>query len=348
MPDPPEDVVLPPEDRSSRHWIRERLALLDPERDYVEIRRLSGFAMSDFMVNWAFTLGMPRFNLGPSGTPLSRGRQGKLFADVDRRIDDVFTHGLTWAQFGPESPQTKRSMDIVNALHAKYQKIYPEEFSDLETWVYVIAFQVCGMPMIFSDYLGFPPPDEKEKISSAVFGNKLAEQFVYVDGRRLSEVMPPLPTYDDWVDFVRRYESRVFEYNQDATDCLNQVIHGYQKRSKLPAFFSRAVATSFWHDGMFRYTGIRPPGKFMKALARNYIRAVMLSSVLRRAIVGDPKESYWERLEREAAESRRPMNPVMKAVKAAPAASAGACPMGHGMLEPEDATASRAKSRSHG
>lgn len=327
---------LPPEDRSSRHWIRERLELLDPVEDYAELLKLTGvFAMSDFIMDWSFTASMPRFNLGPSGTAISRGGKGKLFTDVNRRIDDTSGHGITWLEFGPESPQAKRSLNMVNALHAKYQKIYPAEFDDLDLWIYVLAFQVVGMSIIFSDYLGFPEPSEREKIASAVFGKKLAEQFVYIDGRPLSDVVPAMDTYADWVAFMREYESREFAYNQETTDCLNQVIVGYQNRVRLPKFFSRALVTSFWHDGMFRYTGIKPSNRFLTWLARKYLKLMMISSGLSRAIKGDPKESYPERKRREAAESGRPLNSIMRATQVVPTqaesdVSHGTCPMGHG------------------
>lgn len=324
----------PPDDRSSRRWIRERIDQLDPVKDYAEIIRLSiSFYLAPMSVDWVFALSMPRFNIGPSGAAIFRGGQGKLLTNSDRRYDDTDDHFLVWIEYGPESPEVKRSLDIINALHAKWWKEYPAEFNDLDLWTYVLAWEICGTSTIFSEYLGLPEPSEKEKIAKVVFGKKLAELFTYVDGRPLSEVIPPLDTYEDWVAFLHEYESRPWEYNAESAACLAQVVETFEKRFPVPDFvrpvvrpFARALVTSFWHDGMFASSDVKRPSRFMSWAARAYMKfGISLGGVM-----PDPKESLSEKLRRESAETGKPLRPILKATQVRADAGAARCPMGFG------------------
>ncbi|MCW8379702.1 hypothetical protein [Streptomyces justiciae] len=305
---------------------------LDPVRDHAEIIRLSiSFYLSPMAVDWVFALSMPRFNIGPSGAAIFRGGKGKLLMNSDRRYDDTDDHFLVWIEYGPDSPQVKRSLDIINALHAKWSKEYPAEFDDLDLWLYVLAWEICGTSSIFTEYLGLPEPSEKEKIAKVVFGKKLAELFVYVDGRPLSEVIPAsLETYEDWVAYLHEYESRPWEYNAESAACLAQVVETFEKRfpMPLPRSFVRALATSFWHDGMFGCCDIERPGRLMSWAARMFMRV----GILMGRILPDPKESLTEKLRRESAETGKPLRAVLKATQV-PSPSQGStarCPMGFG------------------
>ncbi|MCW8378643.1 oxygenase MpaB family protein [Streptomyces justiciae] len=318
----------PSEDRSSRRWIRKRIDQLDAERDYAEIVKLStAYYLNQFQGDWAFAQSMPRFNIGPSATAIYRAGRGKLHTNSDRRADDTTSHFLTWVEYGPESPQVKRSVDIINALHAKWAKEYPAEFEDPDLWTYVIAWEVCGTPVLLRDRLGFPEPSEKEKTAAVIFGKKLAELFVYVDGRPLPEVMPALDTYEEWADFVRAYEARPWEYDSATEECVTQVLEIFERRFSLPfRSFARALVTSFWHDGMFRCARVARPGRFISGAARAYMKVVL--SVGR--ILPDPKITFSEKLKRKAAQTGEPLNPILKSTQVDVEPVAGQCPMGFG------------------
>lgn len=306
------------EDRSSRRWISKRIESLDPVRDYAEIVKLSTiFRMNPFMGEWAFAVTMPRFSTGPSAPAISRDGKGKLLLKHDRRVDDTVTHFLVWAEHGPESPQARRSVDLINLLHAKWYKEYPAEFEDPDLWMYVIAWEVCGTISLFTA-LGLPEPSEKEKIALNIFGQKLAELFVYIDGRPLPEIGPMPGSYDEWMAFLHKYEAQPWTYNASSEQCAITVLENFEKRfPRRLRSFGRALATSFWHKGMFDCNHVKPPSRVMRWAARTFMKTMLLAG----GLMPDPKESYPERLRREAGEKGVPLNPVMRATQ---------CPMGFG------------------
>jgi len=331
-------LVNPPADvRTGRRWIKNRVATLDPEQDYTEIVKLTTlFHVNDFFVDWAFTHIMCRATTGHSSKAITREGTGKLVNRADDRFDDTSHHFLVWNEWGPESPQTKRSVDIINALHKKYQKIYPSAFDDLPLWAYVIAWEVAGIAILAREYLGLPELDDKEKAARALWGRKLTESFTYIDGRPLSEVMPPLETFEDFIDFVHEYESQPWAPDANSTACANAVLDKYEERHKrLPRPLARALVTTFWHDGQFECNGIERPSWFWRLAAKNYMRAVMVGMKLMRS----PKESMVEKMLRETAERGETLPPIMRASVGAEAAAAdvtsSGCPMGFGMDAPD-------------
>ena len=207
--------------------------------------------------------------------------------------------------------QAKRSLDIINALHARWQKTYPSAFDDLDLWAYVVVLETCGLDYLLSEHLGFPEPDEKKKAAKVKWANKLADLFVYIDGRPLSAVMPEIRTYDDLIGFIRQYEAQPRHAIRDeiSTACALAVFDTFQKRQKLPRPLAEAIVKSFWHDSMFSCNGIARPTRFWKFAAKNYVRAALILSVLR----PNPKESMVERLRRETAEM--PSQPIPSAAR---------------------------------
>lgn len=317
----------PSEDRSSRRWISERIEQLDPIQDYAEIMKLNtSFYLNEPAVDWAFAQSMPRFNMGPSGAAIFRGGQGKLIESPERRLYDTDDHFLVWIEYGPESPQVKRSVDIINALHRRWSKEYPAEFDDLDLWTYVLAWEICGTPTLFTEKLGFPEPSEKVKTASVIFGKKLAELFVYIDGRPLSEAIPPMDTYEEWVAFLHKYESQHWTYEPDTAKCLAQVIDIYTSRSKLPKPLATAVVTEFWHDGMFKSCDVKKPSRLMGWAARAYMKFGLTMA----KIMPDPKESLTEKMRRESAATGTPLRPILKATQVTDEAAPSRCPMGFG------------------
>lgn len=312
------------ENRSSYRWIRERIEKLDPVRDYAEIVKLSTlFRMNQFMGNWVFAVTMPRFTIGPSASAIARDGKGKLLVKHDRRIDDTTNHFLVWAEHGPESPQTLRSTEIINALHVKWAKEYPAEFEDPDLWLYVIAWEVCGPTSLLMS-LGLPGPSEKEQIALSLFGQKLAELFIYIDGRPFSQVYPIPTSYDEWVAYVHKYESRPWTRNSDTVVCANNVLDNFEKSFPRPLrAFGRALATSFWYEHMFSCNGIKPPGRVIRWAARTFMKGMVSIGNL----MPDPKESFPEKLRRESATTGKPLNTVMRATQ---------CPMGFGAMKAAD------------
>jgi hypothetical protein len=337
----PQLVNPPAEVRTGRRWIRRRLKSLDPQRDYTEIVKLTTlFHVNDFIADWAFTHIMCRATTGHSSKAITREGTGKLVTKTDLRFDDTTDHFLVWNEFGPDAPQTKRSVGVVNGLHAKFQKVYPSAFDDVPLWIYVIAWEVAGLAILATEFLGLPDLDPKEKEARAVWGRKLAESFTYIDGRPLSELMPVLDTFEDFVAFVHEYESQPWAPDANSTACAEAVLEKYAKRHKrLPRPLARALVTSFWHDGQFECNGIDRPTWFWRTAAKNFMRAVLIGTALKPS----PKESLLERKLRELAESGEPLPPILRAsvkvgagATSEEATSAG-CPMGFGMNASEQA-----------
>ncbi|GAA4536882.1 hypothetical protein [Pseudonocardia xishanensis] len=326
----------PAEVRKGDRWIKRRVSTLDAKRDYVEIVKLTTlFHVDEFFVDWAFTHIMCRATTGHSSKAITREGTGKLVNKADNRFDDTSHHFLVWNEWGPGSPQTTRSVDIINALHSKYQKIYPSAFDDQPLWVYVIAWEVAGIAILAREVLGLPELDDKEKEARSIWGHKLAESFTYTDGTPLSDHMPPLETFEDWIDFVHEYESQPWVPDANSTACANAVLDKFEQRHRwLPRSLARALVTTFWHDGQFECNGIARPTRFWRAAAKNYMRVHMVAMQLRPS----PKESMVEKMLRETAERGRTLPPIMRASVGAGVESedsSGGCPMGFGMVDPD-------------
>ncbi|MFL4474494.1 hypothetical protein ACIPVK_10905 [Paeniglutamicibacter sp. MACA_103] len=333
----------PTEVRKGPRWIKRRIATLDPQRDYTEIVKLGTlFHVNDFILDWAFTSIMCRATTGHSAVAINREGTGKLVTTANNRFDDTTDHFLVWNEFGPDSPETKRSVDIINALHAKYQKIYPSAFDDLPLWIYVIAWEVAGLSILAEDYLGLPKIDAKEREARAVWGRKLAESFTYIDGGPLSNVMPQLQTFEDFVAFVHEYESQPWTSDANTKACHQAVLDKYAQRNKLlPRPLADALVSTFWHEGQFECNGIQKPTPFWRAVAKNYMRVVLVGTQL----MPSPKESAVEKILRKAQEQGKKLGPIMRSSISAGAkteqgsgTSSAGCPMGFGMTadEPTD------------
>jgi hypothetical protein len=325
----------PIEVRKGPRWIKRRVETLDPQRDYTEIVKLtSQFHINNFILDWAFTTIMCRATNGHSAVAINREGTGKLVTTADNRFDDTTDHFLVWNEFGPDSPETKRSVDIINALHAKYQKIYPAAFDDLPLWIYVIAWEVAGIPILAEEYLGLPKLGAKEREARAVWGRKLAESFTYINGGPLSDVMPGLETFEDFVAFVHEYESQPWAPDANTKACHQAVLNKYAQRHKrLPRPLADALVTTFWHDGQFECNGIEKPTPFWRAAAKNYMRVVLVGTQM----MPSPKESVTEKILREAREQGSVLGPIMRSsIRAGATAdqssgtSSGMCPMGFG------------------
>ncbi|MGW8811534.1 hypothetical protein [Gordonia terrae] len=326
----------PLEVRKGPRWIKRRIETLDPQTDYTEIVKLGTmFHVNDFILDWAFTTIMCRATNGHSAVAINREGTGKLVTTAGNRFDDTTDHFLVWNEFGPDSPEVKREVGIINALHAKYQKAYPSAFDDLPLWVYVIAWEVAGLSILAEEYLGLPKLDDKQREARAVWGAKLAEPFTYIDGDSLSKVMPRLETFQDWVDFVHEYESQPWTPDENTRACHQAVLDKYADRNKrLPRPLTDALVTTFWHDGQFECNGIDRPSPFWREAAKNYMRAALVGTQLKPS----PKESVVEKMLREAREQNKRLSPIMRtAIKAGaaadetPSASSDGCPMGFGM-----------------
>lgn len=318
----PEYAGLPSlrEHRSSRRWIRKRMDMLDPVRDYAEIVGLSNlFRTNTLMGEWVFAVTITRFTVGPSGRAIARDGKGKLLVQPVRRAEDTSSHFLVWAEYGPESPQARKSVDMINQLHAHWQKKYPKEFADPDLWMYVIAWDVFGPISLFVS-LGLPEPSEKEKIALNIFARKITELFIYVDGRPFSQVHPVPDGYEEWVDYIRRYEARPWSHDRGTEQCLASVLENFEKLFPRPLrAFGRALATSFWHEQMFKCGNVQPPGRIMRWAARAFMKAMLVVGNL----LPDPKESLPEKLRREAAKTGKPLSPALRVTLTS-------CPMGFG------------------
>jgi hypothetical protein len=335
----PQLVNPPAEVRTGPRWIRRRLKSLDPQRDYTEIVKLTTlFHVNDFIADWAFTHIMCRATTGHSSKAIVREGSGKLLTKTDLRFDDTTDHFLVWNEFGPDAPQTKRSVGVVNGLHAKFQKVYPSAFDDVPLWVYVIAWEVAGLAILATEFLGLPDLDPKEKEAKAVWGRKLAELFIDNNGSPVSELMPDLHTFEDFVAFVHEYESQPWAPDANSTTCAEAVLEKYAKRHKwLPRPLAHALVKSFWHEGQFECNGLDKPSWFWRTAAKNFMRAMLIGTALKPS----PKESLLERKLRKLAESGQPLPPILRAsVKVGPVATSekatsSGCPMGFVMTAAE-------------
>ncbi|MFD4605745.1 hypothetical protein ACFWPQ_48015 [Streptomyces sp. NPDC058464] len=267
----------------ARKWIAERIARLDPYKDYAEIWRLSTtYRSSEFQRHWMYAFNFPHFMITTWGAEtVYREGNGKIIKRDERRVADTTGHTAIWSEHGPDSPVTRRSAEVVNKLHAHWAKKYPGAFSYADDYVYLFSFEACMMDGVVRS-LGLPGYSENQKIAAHLFWSKLAALFTVEDGRPVPEAMALPESFEAMEEFRREYENRSWPDNPVGEAAVGAILDQFATRwfPRLLQPLGRTMITTFFSPGMRRVLGIPTPSPALDAAARTAMKARFLAARL--------------------------------------------------------------------
>ncbi|WP_142282948.1 hypothetical protein [Mycobacterium aquaticum] len=290
-------------DRSSRKWIRRRIAQLDPYVDYREIWALSYiYNVTDFDLHWAYTVDNCHLGLTTWGADASyRDGTGAMMVRGEQRMANTNDHMLLWSEHGPDSPITKQAIDIVNKQHAQWAKYYNGAFSHSEDYIYLFAAAATAE----HDYkrsLGLPGWSEKQKIASHLFWSELAKLFRVESGEVLTDVEPMPESFEACSEYARAYTERPWPDNTAIglpfSERLIEQFLAVWFPYRVMRPFGRALITTFFAPTLFRIYQLEEPNWVLRTLARGFAAA---KYIYRDYIRADQKEPITERHRQKAA-----------------------------------------------
>lgn len=187
-------------------WIREEIASLDPEKDYVRIWKLTNsYGLNDFMQNFIYALTFPNFVVTEWGSrAIWREDGGKVIDRSTHRVEQTGSANALWWYYGPHDPRTKKSIAGINKLHAYHAKDMPGAFSYNEDYIYVCCFTAITMHRLLIK-MGLPGISEKEKVAAHLFWRDMSELFESEGGKPLYGYPED---FDALVAFCEEYENR--------------------------------------------------------------------------------------------------------------------------------------------
>ena len=314
-------------DTARRKWIDQRIEQLDPERDYVEIVRLSTlYRINEMQLHWFYTVGTAASGTSPSVlAAVYRSGRGTYVAEPDRRRDDSNDHMMLWFEHGPEAPATRKSVQMVNKYHAHFAKEYPDSFADADDYIYILCVNAILVHRCMRS-LGLPGFTAKQQRAMYLFWSRLAELFTGTDGRPVTESTAFPPGFEQMVAFVEEYEARPWPVNQSGRQSTPVVTEEFATRwfPRPLHFFGRALVTSFLTPTVLRSHDVSPPPAPLAWLARTVMKTMMQLST---HVLPDPRETITDRGRRLAALEKGRTSGVDTAVhRALGASQSGSCP----------------------
>ena len=183
---------------------RRRITSLDPERDHVEIMRISsGYEFPwDYVRSLEFALF--RTYCVPSISALL-AKTGEFERRPQQRYDDTALLMAELVEHGYDSPRGREALRVVNRLHGRYDISNDDMLYVLSTFVFD--------PIEWITRYGWRPLTDHERLA--------AFHFYRAVGARMGVKDLP-PTYSAYAAFKRAYEEEHFTYSD-----TNRVIGQY-------------------------------------------------------------------------------------------------------------------------
>jgi hypothetical protein len=324
----PSAMAVPEANRPSRKWIRRRIEQLDPYVDHQEIWALSYlYNITDFDLDWAYAVSNPHLGLTQWGTEAAyRGGEGAMIVAAESRLENTNDHMLLWAEHGPDSPVTEKSIDIVNKLHVKWAKRYPGAFSHSDDYIYLFSDAATAEHALRRS-LGLPGWSEKQKIAAHRYWCGIAALFTVERGAKLTDVEAMPDSFEAMAAYAEEYVSRPWPDNPDGLPFSEFLVEQFARKyfkGRLVRPFGRAFVTTFFAPSLFRVYKMKQSHWAMRALVRWVMRARIMYFDYVRA---DEKEPITERRRRRVAEEGAQPSPIdTKVHRAVHNGSGGGCP----------------------
>ena len=303
------DTVL--EQPEGYHWIAKTIDQLDPETDYETIWRLmTSYHLGDFMNNLVYSLTFPNFIVTPHGAnAVWREDGGKVLNKATLRVEETENNNATWWWYGPSDPRARKSIAGINALHAKWAKVYPGHFSYNEDYVYTLAFSAILMHRLRLR-LGLSGFTEKEKIAAHHFWRDMSQYFV-VEGGAPVHGFPK--DWDDAIKFCEDFEHAPREGTEQG-HLIAQAIYEHFSFRYFPSalrWLGKSIPMALSLPTTLKTLKIKPVNPILAACIVWFVGTMMW---LAETLLPDPKDAFWPAMEAMDEEQRRTRNRMMARV----------------------------------
>lgn len=174
---------------------RRRITSLDPERDHVEIMRIS----SGYEFPWDYVRALEFALFKTYCVPSISGllaRTGEFERRPQKRYDDTALLMAELVEHGYDSTRGKEALRVVNRLHGRY------EIAD-DDMRYVLSTFIFD-PIEWISRYGWRPLTDQERLAAFHF-------YSAVGARMGIKALPP--TYSAYQEFKRAYEAEHFTYS---------------------------------------------------------------------------------------------------------------------------------------
>jgi hypothetical protein len=309
-------------DQTGRKWIARSVARLDPYKDYAEIIKLMTiYRANDAFMDFIYSVTFPNFIIGNHGAEgIFREGKGKAIRHMERRMDQTSQHILVWCEYGPDHPNTLRSIESLNMVHKFWSKHYPGGFNVDEDYTYVICYEVTLFHRLMQR-TGSKGFNEQQKIASFEFYRRIAPHF-----RNVIEDRPiqfPMQSFDDCMRFVGEYEGQKRPKNEHVEFIDKFMISSFARR-RFPKFLqplARSFVLTLMPEGTLRTLGLKRPSKPVAATCRAAFRAFLWMG---ENVVPDPKSSMPELIrQRDNLTEEEYLARIVGGMKAQPKAESG-------------------------
>ena len=309
-------------DNSGRKWIAREIAKLDPYEDYAEIIRIATiYRANGPFFDFIYSITFPNFITGNHGSEgIFREGKGKAVRHMERRMDQTTQHILVWCEYGPDHPNTLRSIESLNAVHKFWSKHYPNGFNVDEDYTYTICYEATLFHRLVQR-AGGEGISEKEQIASFEFYRRIAKHFKNVTTGDPIEF--PMQSFEDCMDFALAYESKRRPKNDHVELIDKFLISSFARRHFPPMLqpIARSLVLTLMPKGTLRNLGLSRPSAPMQMLCRTGFRGFLWMG---ENVISDPKVSMPELIrQRDNLTEEQYMARIIGGMKAQPNAESG-------------------------
>jgi ER-bound oxygenase mpaB/B'/Rubber oxygenase, catalytic domain len=241
-----------------RFSVRDRIAQLDPDRDFFEINQLMSNREFPWDMNQALTFALFRTYAVPSiGALLFR--TGEFTERTQKRHDDTVLILDAILEHGPDSSEGRAAFRRMNRMHGSY----PIGQDDLR---YVLSTFVVT-PIRWIDAYGWRRLTEIERIAAANYWRMMGHHMAIRD-------MPQ--TWQGFAHYLDDYERAHFAFEpggRAVADATLELFATFPLNRLLPAPVVRRVAWSVMDGPLLDAFGYPHPHPLVRALVRLGLRA---------------------------------------------------------------------------
>lgn len=241
-------------DRWDRFAVRRRITSLDPERDHVEIMRLSSGHEFPWDYVRALEFALFRTYCVPSISALL-ARTGEFEKRPQRRYDDTALLMAELVEHGYDSLRGKEALRVVNRLHGRYPIANDDMRYVLSTFVYD--------PIEWITEYGWRPLTDHERLA--------AFHFYRAVGARMGIKEVP-GTYEAFKAFKEAYEAEHFAYSDTNRRIGQYTLDLFCSWYPVPKPLTARAVLAMLDERMLSAFGFPRQPAWLTALARRALR----------------------------------------------------------------------------
>lgn len=212
--------------KTSRRWVNREIKNLDPETDYSLIMSMiAQYQMDEFTLNFLVTI-LTCYVVKPAHMGETLIITNKAMRHPNRRMQDALDFFWTWYATGPDSAETKESVNRLNKLHFSVAKKLPGHFENSDDFIYVLARLVVLQDRLLKK-LGLNGMDPQIKLAQFNFAKALSKHFRREGNKELEGFPEKLEELEDFVD---RWEGKNHVYSPVLTDLVLALIYAFGER----------------------------------------------------------------------------------------------------------------------